>query len=328
MHIVGSFYEANGYGQFTAAIVRHLVRTNVSFTLTSLFDHPVPNDLVPYVCPANKRPAKFDVMFSSVSNCPTDVQAKVLFTMAETTTLPWEHGSGLKRFKTIIVPTKYSADAVRPWNKNIRLCPLGSQMTWAPIPFSPFTFVAVATDHMCPKRKRIQELADMFSATFKTQSDVRLVLKRSPNCTPTVTFDKRVEIINDNIDRKAYNVLMQRATVGVQVSAMEGWCLPVNEFMAMGRPVITPLAGAVGDYITPAACFPVEHTMRKAPDAVYLGAGKVPWANMEQVGQQMLFAYNNRFEVYRRGVAAYEASQQLTPFHMGERFAALCQTLF
>lgn len=326
MNIIASFQEENGYGQFTCAIVRHLIKRGIDVKLTSLFNHRVPIDLQPYVASKAIRPKVYDVMFTSVSNQTPDY-AKIVFTMCEVTKLPTAHGEGLKRFKHVIVPTEFSAQAIRPWNKKVHFCPLGSNMSWSPVPLSPFTFTAVATDHLCPERKRIQELVDVFSRTFKTQSEVRLLLKRSPACTKLNTFDSRIEIISKDLTRAEYIEMMHRTTVGVQVSAMEGWSLPVNECLGMGRPVICPMAGAMGDYVTPEVCFPVEHIMRKTPSDVFLGEGKVPHANIEQIGSQMFFAYYNRQEVVRRGLAAFDLSQKYTQHAMGERFLTLCQTL-
>lgn len=326
MTIIASFFEANGYGQFTSAIVRHLIKRGIKVELSTLFGHPVPIDLQPYLLPKSKCPKVYDVIFTSVSNQTADV-AKIIFTMCEVTKLPAEHGVGLKRFKHVIVPTEFSAQAIRPWNKRIHFCPLGSNMAWGPVPLSPFTFTAVATDHLCPERKRIQELVDVFSATFKYQEDVRLLLKRSPTCGKLHTFDSRVEIVAKDLNRTDYVALMHRTTVGVQVSAMEGWSLPVNECLAMGRPVICAKAGAMGDYLTPEVFFPVEHTMRRTPSDVFLGEGKVPHARIEQIGQQMKFAYYNRQEVVRRGLAAFDLAQKYTQHAMGDRFLTLCQTL-
>ncbi len=326
MTIIASFFEANGYGQFTCAIVRHLIKRGIRPQLTTMFGHPVPVDLQQYIMPKAACPKVYDVQFTSVSN-QTEDRAKIVFTMCEVTKLPAAHGIGLSRFKHVIVPTEFSAQAIRPWHKKIHFCPLGVSMAWSPTPLSPFTFTAVATDHLCPERKRIQELVDVFSRTFKYQEDVRLLLKRSPACGKLHTFDSRIEIIAKDLNRTDYVAMMHRTTVGVQVSAMEGWSLPVNECLAMGRPVICPMAGAMGDYLTPEVCFPVEHTMRRTPSDVFLGEGKVPHADIEQIGRQMYFAYYNRQEVIRKGLAAHDLAQKYTPHEMGERFLALCQTL-
>lgn len=43
--------------------------------------------------------------------------------------------------------------------------------------------------------------------------------------------------------------------------------------------------------------------------------------------RQMRFAYENRFEVVKRGIAAYEAAQKFTKHTMGENFLRLWQTM-
>jgi glycosyltransferase involved in cell wall biosynthesis len=327
MHIAAAFEDSNGYGAFTNNIIRHAIRSNIEVRLTPLFGMLPPADLMPYVIPASRRPDVQDVIFCSVSNTPTDIEGKILFTMTETTEVPWEHGAGLKRFPNIIVPSKYSAEAVAKWNQNVHLCPLGADMAWSPINFNPFTFTVVATDHLVPARKRVQEIVDVFSATFKTEGDVRLFLKRGQDCRRDITFDNRVQAVYSRMPRAEFDRVMHNTTVGVQVSAAEGWSLPVNEFMAMGRPIIMPLAGAMGDYASPEVVFPVDYTMVQAPKPIYLATGKVPHADIEDVGRQMRYAYENRFEVARKGIRAREHAAGFTTHIMGERFIELCQTM-
>ena len=325
LFIAASYEESYGYGQFTNTIIRHLLSEGIKVSLYPMFGHAPPVDLMPYII---KKPVKnFDVMFTSISNKPSDIDAKILMTMSETIDLPWEYGHALKHHKHLIVPSEYSRTAAAKWHNSIHLCPLGTTMAYKPPSFHPFTFTAVAQDHQCPERKRIQELVDTFSATFPIEHDVRLQLKRSTNCRPIVTFDRRIEVVTARLSRTDYDELIAKATIGVQPSLMEGWSLPVNEFMAVGRPVITAMAGAVGDYLTPRAAFIVDYKLTKTPKSVYLEHGKIPYADMAQIGQQMRFAYENPFEVIRRGVAAHEASAKYTNHTMGQRFLKLCRTL-
>lgn len=326
MYIAAYFEDANGYGHFTNNIVRHMVERGIKVHLTPLHGSLPPADLMPFLW-RGPEVKMHDIIFTSISNNPSEIKARVIFTMSETREVPWEYGRDLARFKHVIVPTKYSAAAVKKWNKKVSICPLGTDMHWESINFSPFTFVAVATDHFCPERKRIQELTDTFSKTFRRESDVRLILKRSADCIKINTFDNRVSIITTDLSREAYKNVIVSATVGVQPSLMEGWSLPVNEFMAAGRPVITGLAGAIGDYLTPEAAFPVDYKFVRAPRPVFLGKGMIPYADMEMIGQQMRFAYENRFEVVKRGIAAYEAAQKFTKHSMGENFLNIWQTL-
>lgn len=325
LNIAASFEESFGYGHFACNLVRHLIEQGVDVQLSIMFGHNVPADLRPYVNP--KPPRHHDVAIASISNNPTDVSATILFTMSEVMDIPWEYGAQLKRYRHLIVPTEYSRAAALKWHKRVHLCPLGTDMKWSPTPFKPFTFTAVAADHACPARKRIQELADTFTKTFPTEADVRLQLKRAPECVKINTFDSRIHIVTARVSRATYLDMMQETTVGVQPSAMEGWSLPTNEFAAMGRPIITAPVGAVGDIWPLGALFPVDHKITKAPLAVFLGKGRIPYADMKGIGRQMRFAYENPQEVVRRGLVAYETAQNYTKHAMGQRFLKLCQTL-
>jgi hypothetical protein len=326
MIIAASFEQSFGYGYFTCSIVRHLISKNVDVQLVPLFGHHVAADLVPYCLP--KLPRNIDVMVVSMPQLPTAPKATALFTMWEASEVPSCYASDLKKFKHLIVPTKWSADSMRPHHpRNIHFCPLGVRGNWTPLSFAPFTFTVVAADHQAPERKRVQAIVDTFSATFPVESDVKLLIKRNPECQKLNTFDNRIEIISNRVSRDTYETLIARTTVGIQLCAAEGWSLPVNEFMLAGKPVIAPLAGAIGDHVSPSAVFPIGYTMRKAPPNVYLGCGQVPHASVKDLAAQMRFAYENRFEVVRRGVAAYETSQKHTAHAMGENFHKLWQSL-
>jgi len=328
MNFCASFDETYGYGYVAATLARHMRERQMRFQLWPMFCHHVPADLVPLVGRGTPPPV-YDVAMVAIANNPPDLRAKALFTMYESTEMPKEFSTGLERYKHLIIPTEFSRHTIGPFfpPSRIHLCPLGADATWSVPIFKPFTFTVVAADHHCPARKRVQEIVDIFTRTFPHEADVRLQIKRSTNCSTLHTFDSRVDIATNRMSRAEYAAWLGATTVGVQLSAMEGWSLPVNEFMAMGRPVIAPRAGAMRDYVPPTAMFPIQYTMRQAPKEVFLGLGQVPYGDVHHLAAQMRFAYENRFEVLRRGLAAYEASTKYTTHTMGDRFLEVWQTI-
>lgn len=328
MNFCASFDETYGYGYVAATLARHMRERQMTFKLWPMFCHHVPDDLVPLVG-RGTAPSYYDVAMVAIANNPPELRAKALFTMYESTEMPKEFSTGLERYKHLIVPTEFSRVTLAPFfnQKCVHMCPLGADAVWSAPVFTPFTFTVVAADHHCPARKRVQEIVDIFSRTFPHEADVRLRIKRSTNCSQLHTFDSRVEIATHRMSRTEYAEWLGATTVGVQLSAMEGWSLPVNEFMAMGRPVILPLAGAMRDYVPPTACFPVRHKLRRAPKEVFQGVGMVPYGDVNHMAAQMRFAYENRFEVLRRGLAAYEAATKYTTHTMGDRFLEVWQTI-
>lgn len=323
--IAASFEDSFGYGFFTNSIIRHLVSKNVAVQLVPLFGHAVPADLQPYC--VRGFPKHIDIVIVSMPQLPTAPKATALFTMWESSEVPSCYSGDFKKFRHIIVPSQWSKSAMARHHKRIHFCPLGVNGTWSPPKFEPFTFTTVAADHQAPERKRVQEIVNTFQAVFPTEPDVALLVKRNPECTKLHTFDKRVEIIPSRLTRAGYESLIARTTVGVQLSAAEGWSLPVNEFMAAGKPVICPLAGAIGDHVPESACFPIGHKPKRAPEAVYMGVGYVPHASLSDLAAKMRFCYENRFEVVRRGIKAFEVAQKHTAHTMGENFLKLWQNL-
>lgn len=323
--IAASFEDSFGYGFFTNSIIRHMIAKNIPVQLFPLFGHDVPVDLRPY-CVA-KPPRHIDMCIVSMPQLPTAPKATILFTMWESSAVPPCYSADFKKFKHIVVPTEWSRAAMKPHHKRIHLCPLGVNGRWSPPKFDPFTFTTVAADHQAPERKRVQEIVDAFTHTFPREADVALLVKRNPECTKLHTFDKRIEIIPARLTRAGYESLIARTTVGIQLSAAEGWSLPVNEFMAAGKPVICPLAGAIGDHVPRDTCFEIGHKPKRAPQAVYLGVGTVPHASLSDLSAKMRFAYENKFEVVRRGIKAFEVAQKHTAHTMGENFIKICQHL-
>lgn len=323
--IAASFEQSFGYGYFTCAIVRSFIQRNIPVQLFPLFGHNVPTDLQPY-CVA-RQPKDIDVLIVSMPQLPGAPKADILFTMWESSEVPRCYGQDFKKFKHVVVPTEWSRKAMLPYHRRISLCPLGVNGHWSPPKFEPFTFTVVAADHQAPERKRVQAVADTFSATFPREHDVALILKRNPECQKIHTFDKRIEIIPNRLTREGYESIIAKTTVGVQLCAAEGWSLPVNEFMAAGKPVICPLAGAIGDHVPADSCFQIGWVWKKAPPSVYLGVGKVPYASTDDLAAQMRFAYENKFEVVRRGIRAFEVAQKHTVHTMSENFLKLCRNL-
>lgn len=71
-------------------------------------------------------------------------------------------------------------------------------------------------------------------------------------------FRCRIVAIDAFLEDEAYSDLIARTTYYVNASNAEGLCLPLMEFMALGKPAIAPRHTAMADYVDPSVAFIVE----------------------------------------------------------------------
>jgi glycosyltransferase involved in cell wall biosynthesis len=68
-------------------------------------------------------------------------------------------------------------------------------------------------------------------------------------------FKCRIVIMEGFLEEDAYAALVDATSFYVNASNAEGLCLPLMEFMALGKPAIAPCHTALEDYIDPSAAF-------------------------------------------------------------------------
>jgi glycosyltransferase involved in cell wall biosynthesis len=84
--------------------------------------------------------------------------------------------------------------------------------------------------------------------------DLFLILARS------APFKCRVVTMDGFLDDADYAGLMGATSFYVNASNAEGLCMPLMEFMSVGKPVIAPCHTAMADYVDPSAAFVLETT--------------------------------------------------------------------
>ncbi|GIW87325.1 MAG: hypothetical protein KatS3mg108_1649 [Isosphaeraceae bacterium] len=118
--------------------------------------------------------------------------------------------------------------------------------------------------NLLDERKNPRDLLTAFLLEFKTRSDATLVLKLT-SCPATeaevvrrlnqlyrslgIEHRCRVVAILDYLDDAQMAALMRATTAYVNASLAEGACLPLQDAMASGRPVVAPDHTAMADYI-------------------------------------------------------------------------------
>lgn len=240
--------------------------------------------------------------------------ARAHFTMWETT----EPSPFSFKRELVITPNTENARNFARYCKRVAVCPLfaDTKFTFLP-PGDPFTFLCVAHTHCSAHRKRVYDVVEAFSKAFPRERDVRLIVKQSPRCVEVITFDRRIELVREDMKREAFHELLYSAHVGV-FAGSEGWGLPHTELMRSGRPVIAAPWGGVAEYLDATNGWPVDYTLTTAPAEVYHKRGKMPKVSVNGMIAAMQEAYRDRFLTARKGLAAAQRAADYTP----ARFAA------
>lgn len=307
-----------GYGIFSVACIRAMIAGGHKVELIPLMSQFVPSDLRKYVA-KNSQLQNVDVTF-----CPPHLfthKTCVLFTMWETDKVP--KSAGLAAADVVVVPSSTSYDAFMPAlskGQRIEKCPLGVDGKYSIPNSSLFEFVSVSADHGIPQRKQAQAIVNAFVKAFPRQQDVALTLKQNADCSPIYCFDSRVTVIKKSLPTDDMRQLFRRATVGVQASCAEGWGLPHNEFIANGRPVISPICSGQSEFLTGDCCYVVK-TRKGVYEKNSVGfSGSARFVDEDDLARQMLYAYENPLTVTKKSIAAYERAQLFTKQMMTNRW--------
>jgi glycosyltransferase involved in cell wall biosynthesis len=119
-------------------------------------------------------------------------------------------------------------------------------------------------------RKNWLDLLTAFIITFREVEDATLVLKMvNPNrgtyhdalilgVSQLAPFKCRLIVLHGYLETEEYQKLISITRYYVSSARAEGLCLPLMEFMACGRPAVTPLHTAMEDYVHADAAFIVR----------------------------------------------------------------------
>jgi len=121
-------------------------------------------------------------------------------------------------------------------------------------------------------RKNWHDMLTAFCWAFRDVPDATLVLKMVKGdpqsyrrdlfliLARSAPFKCRVVTMDGFLEDADYAGLMGATSFYVNASNAEGLCMPLMEFMSVGKPVIAPCHTAMADYIDPSAAFVLETT--------------------------------------------------------------------
>ncbi len=123
-------------------------------------------------------------------------------------------------------------------------------------------------------RKNWDDMTGGFVWAFRDRPDATLVIKVTHSDIVESVFQIvehiarlgpfacRIIVIHGLLSEASYATLVEATSYCVNTSQGEGQCLPLMEFMAAGRPAVTPVHTAMSDYASPANAFVVPSFRR------------------------------------------------------------------
>jgi glycosyltransferase involved in cell wall biosynthesis len=243
---------------------------------------------------------------------PTSRKRTVYFTMWESTSLPARSVEFLNRAECVIVPCKWNAVnfAAAGVTRPVHIVPLG-------INTEVFRFSRGRTTGPCifgtggrtahgGVRKGVEAVIAAFLDAFRSETDVRLLLKIFPDCEIPSISDSRIIVLRAFLSERQLARWYRSITCFVSAARGEGWGLMQHQALATGRPLITVEYGGVKEYFQREFGYSVDYTLVPARD-YYRDSGY--WAEPihESLVQHMRQVYRNRNEAAARGELAARA---------------------
>lgn len=253
---------------------------------------------------------------------------KIRFTMWEASSLP-KSCYGFMHGMSLIVPSRHNVDVFRDagYKNPIHVIPLWGDSVFRPMPTSgPFKFICVGKENGVPKRKGMDQLVSCFKRAFQGVEDVRLTLKRSPDCSRFDPADERISVVTSDLSKAEYELMLSQHHCGVFLSGLEGWNFPACELMATGRPSIVIPYGGPADFTTRMTSWHLEYGMTRAPeDHPYYGVGFGAVAANDSVIESMRDAFSNWSRLLEKGNLSLAASAMFTKQAFQSRLRSVIQ---
>lgn len=271
----------------------------------------------------------WELLLTVPHGAPADRRAAVFFTMWEVDRLRPGSATGLDRARMAVVPCRWNVEVLRSSGVRadlpIRVVPLGIDPSegWAPAPIpadGPTVFATAGRLAHGGDRKGVASVVRAFKAAFPRGTPgadgVRLMVKvvedDAAKLGDAAGRDGRIAVHSRALTAPEMADWSRRAHVGVFATCGEGWGLHLLQFMALGRPILAPMATAIPDYFEPSCGWPLGWRWTPARD--FYGGYGARWAEPEfdAIVAAMRAAHADRAEVRRRGAVAAARAAEFT----------------
>jgi len=219
----------------------------------------------------------------------------------------------------IAVPSAWGERCLRDsgWKGRIYTVPHGvsSAFKFSALKIDPFIFgCAVRYGSTAARRKNVEQIIESFQRAFPLTHDgsVLLQIKSFPDDYQIDTRgDRRITVIREFWDQPRYIEWLKTVSVYVNLSSGEGWCMPLHEALAVGRPAITPFHGGIKEYVNDKCAYLIPYRERKV-DGGFYSQQTLIFPAMEYVIEAMRFCVQNPQDVIARGLAGTARAHQFS----------------
>lgn len=246
-----------------------------------------------------------------------DCPYKIVYTMFESTKIPDDWIPYLKEADLVLVPSKWCQKVFKDSGIETKVLPLGYDSTVFKYhkrenkrkARKDFVFLHYNAFNV---RKGFMELFKAFTAEFKKDEPVKLILKTTLNKSLfpiTKSQYPNIEVIYGKSSEKELCDIINRSDCFVFPSRGEGFGMTPLEAMATGIPAIVPNAHGISEYFNPECMY--EVALDGECPAIYLryqgiDVGKMAMCSVEDLRKKMRWAYDHQDEVIEKGKLAAE----------------------
>jgi len=242
---------------------------------------------------------------------------RIIYTMFESDKIPDDWAEYLKAADQVLVPSKWCKDVFAKAGIDAQVVPLGyndEAFTYVDrkVPVEegePFTFIHYDSFNI---RKGFSQVLEAFSAEFKDNENVKMILKTVHEKSPIPIMPSQypnIEVIRHRMSEEDLVKLLGRANCMVYPSLGEGFGITPLEAMATGLPAIVPNAHGISEYFHPEYMLEVE--IEEMVPALYhrfkgQSVGNMTVPSVEDLREQMRYAFNHQREMKYLGQKASE----------------------
>jgi len=323
LNYIGVANTFTGHGRVSMELMTHMLLRNVSLRWFPLCyserDHnPVPDCFKQTFVQQLKGPGLFWASYDHTVN--PDNNGSMRYVVHESENIPCE---AIKLYNqtagSLATPSQWNVEVLRRsgWRGKIYIVPHGvsSNFTYWPINTDPFVFGCVVRyGSMAARRKNIQQLIHSFQEAFPHthNNSIQLWIKSFPDDYEIDNLgDGRVKVIREYWDQSTYIKWLRKLSVYVNISSGEGWCMPLHEALAIGRPVITPFHGGITEYVTDKCAYRIPFRRVKPPGGFYKNQTMIE-PQQRYVVEAMRHCVSNIQDVIAKGLAGTQRAHSFS----------------
>lgn len=328
-----------GYGQTACALIAGMIRKGVDVDVhpyTTLDGgEPFPPDLIKRFV---AKPGPPGLLIAAITEVEMRLRAGgIVMTLWESTRADSRTVAALNaKAKALIVPCYWTASCMSASGVDIPIfiLPLGidpAVFSYSAAPRNG-TFKFGAAGRVGPEghggeRKYIHETVEWFLEAFPNEKNVELHVKLFSDCKVTFPSDPRIHVIKKYLPTSDMVRWYRNIDCFLNNSRGEGWGLHLHQAMAIGRPVIGPVAGGSSEFMTRDNSLACDFRLCAPSHSIYKGSGHWIEPDRGHFISLMRGAVQNREQTAAVGRKAAESVARFTWDAMADKMIEILKAI-